>query len=158
MSSSTPGSRSPTMTSCWVRRTPNFFKPTVKSSIQMPPSPFTSRTSNSTLSLCSCCCSCSSSWWGSELGSSAEPHWHWHDVKQGGTSTSTEPTWCFLDFISPVVGTPLQHRCVWVRLQVSRFNVSRSRNGSSRAFKSSRASWRRNHSPFQPLRCIIKSP
>lgn len=43
-----------TMSSCSVRCTPNFFSPIVRSLIQMPPSPFTSRTWNSTLSLCSC--------------------------------------------------------------------------------------------------------
>lgn len=43
-----------TMSSRSVRCTPNFFKPIVKSLTQMPPSPFTSRTWNSTLNLCSC--------------------------------------------------------------------------------------------------------
>lgn len=42
------------MSSCSVRCTPNFFSPIVRSLTQMPPSPFTSRTWNSTLSLCSC--------------------------------------------------------------------------------------------------------
>lgn len=42
------------MSSCSVRWTPNFFKPMVRSLTQMPPSPFTSRTWNSTFSLCSC--------------------------------------------------------------------------------------------------------
>lgn len=43
-----------TMSSCSVRCTPNFFSPIVRSLTQMPPSPFTSRTWNSTFSLCSC--------------------------------------------------------------------------------------------------------
>lgn len=42
------------MSSRSVRCTPSFFKPIVKSLTQMPPSPFTSRTWNSTLNLCSC--------------------------------------------------------------------------------------------------------
>lgn len=42
------------MSSFSVRCTPNFFSPIVRSLTQMPPSPFTSRTWNSTLSLCSC--------------------------------------------------------------------------------------------------------
>lgn len=46
--------RTPTMSSCSVRCTPNFFSPIVRSLTQMPPSPFTSRTWNSTLNLCSC--------------------------------------------------------------------------------------------------------
>lgn len=42
------------MSSCSVRCTPNFFSPIVRSLTQMPPSPLTSRTWNSTFSLCSC--------------------------------------------------------------------------------------------------------
>lgn len=43
-----------TLSSCSVRCTPNFFSPIVRSLTHMPPSPFTSRTWNSTFSLCSC--------------------------------------------------------------------------------------------------------
>lgn len=42
------------MSSGSVRCTPSFFSPMVRSLTQIPPSPFTSRTWNSTLSLCSC--------------------------------------------------------------------------------------------------------
>lgn len=42
------------MSSCSVRCTPNFFSPMVRSLTQIPPSPLTSRTWNSTFSLCSC--------------------------------------------------------------------------------------------------------
>lgn len=42
------------MSSCSVRCTPNFFSPIVRSLTQIPPSPFTSRTWNSTFSLWSC--------------------------------------------------------------------------------------------------------